>query len=230
MPPEVASILRQLDHSRQNVIYVVNKIDLVSPAIGPDAVLRDLKAHLIDANLPLSDQPLFPVSCLNNEISNSTGTRPGLRTEYENGPSLQLSTSFLGRESTILPSQAQGRTGLPAFLEGLTSLFASKTCPLAPKPGHPSSQSTTATSLGASERHRLLLQQCLSHLEDYLASYPMQQVLSSAESMDIDTDVVLAAEHLRSAADCLARITGKGEAGDVDEVRGVVFEKFCVGK
>ena len=42
---------------------------------------------------------------------------------------------------------------------------------------------------------------------------------------------MLAAEHLRSAADCLAKITGRGvEAGDVEDVLGVVFEKFCVGK
>ena len=45
-----------------------------------------------------------------------------------------------------------------------------------------------------------------------------------------EADVVLAAEYLRGAADSLARITGRGEAGDVEEVLGVVFEKFCVGK
>jgi len=33
------------------------------------------------------------------------------------------------------------------------------------------------------------------------------------------------AEHLRFAADCLAKITGKGESGDVEDVLGVVFEK-----
>ncbi|KAH0161083.1 hypothetical protein KCU67_g6472, partial [Aureobasidium melanogenum] len=47
---------------------------------------------------------------------------------------------------------------------------------------------------------------------------------------EMDVDIVLAAENLRDAANCLARITGKGEAGDVEEVLGVVFEKFCVGK
>ncbi|KIV92408.1 hypothetical protein PV10_03708 [Exophiala mesophila] len=43
-------------------------------------------------------------------------------------------------------------------------------------------------------------------------------------------DIVTAAEHLRFAAQCLARITGRGEGGDVEDVLGVVFEKFCVGK
>ncbi|KAJ4504960.1 mitochondrial splicing system protein [Exophiala dermatitidis] len=47
---------------------------------------------------------------------------------------------------------------------------------------------------------------------------------------DDSVDIVTAAEHLRFAADCLAKITGIGEGGDVEDVLGVVFEKFCVGK
>ena len=38
-------------------------------------------------------------------------------------------------------------------------------------------------------------------------------------------DIVTAAEHLRFAADCLAKITGKCESSNVEEVLGVVFEK-----
>jgi small GTP-binding protein len=47
---------------------------------------------------------------------------------------------------------------------------------------------------------------------------------------ETDLDVVLSAEHLRAAAMCLAKMTGRGEGGDVEDVLGVVFEKFCVGK
>jgi len=75
-------------------------------------------------------------------------------------------------------------------------------------------------SLGASERHRLLLVRCQGYLSDFCSH------LSSGH----DVDVVLAAEALREAANCLAKISGKGGAGDVEEVLGVVFEKFCVGK
>ncbi|KAG9780795.1 hypothetical protein KCU88_g3618, partial [Aureobasidium melanogenum] len=42
---------------------------------------------------------------------------------------------------------------------------------------------------------------------------------------DDSVDIVTAAEHLRFAADCLAKITGIGEGGDVEDVLGVVFEK-----
>jgi len=54
--------------------------------------------------------------------------------------------------------------------------------------------------------------------------------VSDGEGNGDEVDVVVAAESLRGAAGCLARITGRGNAGDVEEVLGVVFEKFCVGK
>lgn len=75
-------------------------------------------------------------------------------------------------------------------------------------------------SLGASERHRLLLENCMEHLENFTS------LVAIDESKDEeDLDVVVAAESLRAAADCLAHITGRGESGDVEEVLGVVFEK-----
>ncbi|KAL1890144.1 mitochondrial splicing system protein [Sporothrix stenoceras] len=71
--------------------------------------------------------------------------------------------------------------------------------------------------LGVTARQQQLLAQCREHLEDFL---------DEATDEDADPDVVLAAEHLRYAADCLARITGRGEAGDIEEVLGVIFEKW----
>ncbi|KAH8689670.1 GTP-binding protein TrmE N-terminus-domain-containing protein [Talaromyces proteolyticus] len=42
---------------------------------------------------------------------------------------------------------------------------------------------------------------------------------------EADVDIVTAAEHLRFAAESLAKITGRGDGGDVEDVLGVVFEK-----
>lgn len=112
--------------------------------------------------------------------------------------------------------------GIQALLQTLISRFRSLTS---------SSDPEAADSLGATERHRLLLGRCIDALQDFLAV-----VGSAADEMSLDPgddgepDMVLAAEHLRSAAECLAKITGRGEQGDVEEVLGVVFEKFCVGK
>lgn len=71
--------------------------------------------------------------------------------------------------------------------------------------------------LGVTERQRQLLVKCREHLEEFMIE------ATPEEGMDADT--VLAAEYLRYAADCLARITGRGGFGDVEDVLGVIFEK-----
>lgn len=86
-------------------------------------------------------------------------------------------------------------------------------------------------SLGATERQRILLESCLSCLHQFLtvvepSKFPREPHKADC---DIDIDIVLAAEHLRSAANALGKVTGKNEAGgvgDVEEVLGVVFEKY----
>lgn len=77
--------------------------------------------------------------------------------------------------------------------------------------------------LGGTERQRQLLGQCREHLEDFTRQAGDEDI--EAEGLGDEPDIVLAAEHLRYAANCLARITGRGEAGDVEEVLGVIFEK-----
>jgi tRNA modification GTPase len=80
--------------------------------------------------------------------------------------------------------------------------------------------------LGVTERQRQLLIACREHCEEYLEEAEVKS--RAAEFADGDFDIVLAAEHLRSAANCLSRITGRGDAGDVEEVLGVVFEKYTL--
>jgi len=72
---------------------------------------------------------------------------------------------------------------------------------------------------GVTERQRQLLGACTEQLYNYLQE-------TKLDHGDDSCDIVLAAEHLRSAANCLSRITGRGDAGDVEEVLGVVFEKY----
>ncbi|KUI61062.1 tRNA modification GTPase MSS1, mitochondrial [Cytospora mali] len=82
--------------------------------------------------------------------------------------------------------------------------------------------------LGGTERQRQLLVQCRGHLEDFMREATGEE--PETGELDYEPDIVLAAEHLRYAGDSLAKITGRGDAGDVEEVLGVIFEKFCVGK
>jgi len=109
---------------------------------------------------------------------------------------------------------------IQAFLSGLISVFQLMTDPLTTNTAEDAS--LFEESLGASERHRLLLEQCRDNLEAFL------EQVQAPESISEDIDIVVAAESLREAADCLARITGRGTAGDVEEVLGVVFEKYVI--
>lgn len=116
------------------------------------------------------------------------------------------------------------------FLHGLLNTFAEMTAALVPEADP--NPSIWQESLGATERQRALLSECLSHLASFLDAVqvpsPDHGNPSAQGSQYIDSDpvdIVIAAESLRLAADTLARITGRGEGGDVEEVLGVVFEK-----
>ncbi|KAK8212730.1 small GTP-binding protein [Phyllosticta capitalensis] len=135
------------------------------------------------------------------------------------------------------PPQAADPGAIQSFLHSLIAVFESMTEPLIPADASSSSTSAVDTSiwqesLGASERQRVLLSKCAEHLGDFLGAVEAATATGDADAADADgeLDIVVAAETLREAAGCLGRITGRGEAGDVEEVLGVVFEKFCVGK
>ena len=116
---------------------------------------------------------------------------------------------------------------IQSFLNNLTHMFGQMTSAIDIDGQRVAGDNSIWTeSLGATERQRRLLEHCFQHLEEFLmVAQPTQSAHAQAFHMDNGIDVVVAAEHLRAAANCLARITGRGEAGDVEEVLGVVFEK-----
>ena len=119
---------------------------------------------------------------------------------------------------------------IPVFLATLQDIFKSMTTALVPDSDSDPDPSIWQESLGATERQRLLLSECLSHLSAFLTTVNSSSSVACPTGAEKDgeadeVDVVVAAECLRSAADALARITGRGESGDVEEVLGVVFEK-----
>ncbi len=113
--------------------------------------------------------------------------------------------------------------GIQKFLKGLTWLLRDMTSAAPPPENQDHNAEWAAESLGTTERQRVLLKSCLKHLGKFLHEVSPPRVLRRKEE---EIDIVLAAESLRAAADCLARMTGKGAAGDVEEVLGVVFEKY----
>jgi tRNA modification GTPase len=129
---------------------------------------------------------------------------------------------------SCLASAAEASTDpghIQSFLTTLLDTFKNMTAALVPDsdpdPG------LWQESLGATERQRVLLSECLGHLETFLTAVTPHAQASEpfSASLDDEVDIVVAAESLRSAAEALARITGRGDGGDVEEVLGVVFEK-----
>ncbi|KAK6416821.1 mitochondrial splicing system protein [Oleoguttula sp. CCFEE 5521] len=158
-------------------------------------------------------------------VGNTLHTLPGLqRSQIHLLSCVETDLTPRTTSTAAIPEQHS----VQSFLRGLIDTFETLTSATSPN-GDQSDPSAWHESLGATERHRLLLGDCIHELDLYTDL--VSQNASEHDGDDGgDGDVVLAAEHLRSAANALAKITGKGEAGDVEDVLGVVFEKFCVGK
>lgn len=115
--------------------------------------------------------------------------------------------------------QSLDHQGLQHFLNTLTVLFQKMTATSG------LDSANWENSLGATARQRLLLERCSDNLQTYLDQVDQDSIGQKLD--DENVDIVLAAESLRSAADCLAKITGKGQVANVEEVLGVVFEKYA---
>lgn len=193
---KVQEVLKQIDINSQKVVCILNKADLFGSNGHLSYTRSNLRRHpALRDFFDLSGTPLFAVSCTNAQASN------------------------IDNRSDL--------SGIQTFLGGLTQLFGRMTAAIFPGEHNTMADNSAWTdSLGATERQRLLLLQCLRHLEKFLAKVQdKNQDEGVVRGEGNDVDVVLAAESLRFAADCLAKITGRGEAGDVEEVLGVVFEK-----
>ena len=193
---EVEEVLQHIDLNSQKVVCVLNKADLFVDDAHLEKTRSEFRRHrALREFLDLSETPLFAVSCTNAQASKIT--------------------------SLSDPS------GIQTFLTGLTTLFGRMTAAVVPREHDGNgSDSAWAESLGATERQRLLLLQCLGHLESFLDEVQNNDLdVGGVTCPENDVDVVLAAESLRSAAECLAKIIGRSESGDVEEVLGVVFEK-----
>ncbi|KAF2729883.1 tRNA modification GTPase mss1 mitochondrial precursor [Polyplosphaeria fusca] len=159
------------------------------------------------------------------------GTDPILLREWKDRFQTALGISpegvfFISCKEATATSATQTDPGhIQTFLHGLVETFKAMTTALVPE-SEPD-VSIWQESLGATERQRILLSECLSHLETFLeATQPERTNDMTRDQLGEDeVDIVIAAESLRLAADALAKITGRGEGGDVEEVLGVVFEK-----
>ncbi|KAJ5173930.1 uncharacterized protein N7500_001861 [Penicillium coprophilum] len=209
--PEVLGAVNDCVEAGKCLVVAINKCDKLHTALG-SGVPHSLTDTIHDIFPSVPVDRVFAISC----------------EEAKRGAS--------SLDTTTDPGNLQG------FLRGLITTFEQIASPLGMDDSGDGQYNLSywEDSLGVTHRQSSNLQRCLEHLDDFLsqassAESPddssrekeLDSLFSHAES---EVDIVTAAEHLRFAADMLAKITGKGESGDVEDVLGVVFEKFCVGK
>jgi len=205
---EVVEATQECLSAGKTVLVALNKIDLLHDQ-SPNS-MASFTSQVQSAFPAIGAEDMFLLSCKDAATDTSDASDPG---------------------------------GIQTFLLGLASTFQRLTTAIAgaDMAGMSTSQAQSywTASLSITHRQSGYLQQCLLHLEDFLSQSgtPATSAISThhidnhddlvGEVLDPDAevDIVTAAEHLRFAADCLAKITGKGESGDVEDVLGVVFEK-----
>ncbi|EFE41379.1 hypothetical protein TRV_03891 [Trichophyton verrucosum HKI 0517] len=205
LEPEVVSAVHSCLKLDKKVLVAINKTDMLSVKPGYH-VMPNYKAQVSTIFGGLDPDLIFPISC--QEAQNSTGRDPG---------------------------------GIQSLLKGLIRTFEEISTPAGlQSDGEQIGQQFDKTywedSLGVTHRQSSNLQICAQHLNDFLSqinegSITPDNAIDSIKNNTIikqvekDVDIVMAAEHLRFAAESLSKITGRGEGGDVESVLGVVFEK-----
>ena len=219
LEPEVIDAVKECQQAGKTIVVALNKIDKVPPG---DTQLRINLLDEVEAQFPyvLKDH-IFTISCT------------------------QSSDTLIGPNPT--PAPDLDPCTIQSFLSSLTTIFSNLTtpyCDFLQESSQTVSSSSSAYwshSLSVTHRQRTYLTQTLLHLDDYLLQTSSSPDTSTRPKLahhidnhddlvadidiDMELDIVAAAEHLRFAAECLAKITGKGESGDVEDVLGVVFEK-----
>ncbi|KAF8433810.1 GTP-binding protein TrmE N-terminus-domain-containing protein [Terfezia claveryi] len=235
IPEEVVEVVREAVgvQGKKEVVVCLNKMDLMQeyppPLDGQLPPIPDIWRDMVMTTFPaLSEDAIVGISCYDSKASK-------FDSDDSDSDDIEFDDTYFNKagseDTTSLGSGSPAQTteaNIQPLLSTLTSLFAHMTTSSATSP-------EAKDSLAATTRQRLLVESCLRYLDRYLEMVKVDCYASVAEDMNGDggrgVDVVLAAEELRSAAGCLSKITGKGEGGwDVEEVLGVVFEKFCVGK
>jgi tRNA modification GTPase len=199
--PELHEAVGDCAATGKTIVTVINKADLCRDS-SPE-LLASMRQRILDSLPGASDERILVISCRDAELRSAADTDPG---------------------------------GLQQFLTGLKATFESLTAAqLGNDFDDEQARAYWTASLAITHRQSMYLTECLGHLEDFLSQNKPSLLTDSSHHTDghedlvdevaSEVDIVTAAEHLRYAAACLAKITGKGEGGDVEDVLGVVFEK-----
>ncbi|ETN41783.1 uncharacterized protein HMPREF1541_03720 [Cyphellophora europaea CBS 101466] len=215
MNDEVRDAASECLSAGKTLVVAVNKADLIPDLLASQSTKAAMQRYIYNALPDIPKENIHFMSC----------------------------KSAAGGSATQNFSPNEGN--IPSFLHLLTETFTTLTAALTSPENAISpadAQAYWLPSLTITDRQRAYLAACLAHLEDFLSECPAaatpplyhssdSENINDSLSQPVDTqvevevDIVTAAEHLRHAALCLAKITGRGEGGDVEDVLSVVFEK-----
>lgn len=201
---EVIDATNDCIEAGKRILIAVNKCDLLrTPLPIPGTLLQTLRG--LFPSVPT--ERIFGISCQQQQA--------------EPSPSQTATQTHTGTHNND-PGNLQ------SFLRGLITTFEDLSSPTGIQTDANGVYDTSywEDSLGVTHRQSSNLEACLRYLDEFLAQTVPSSSSSSSFPLDSGVDVVTAAENLRAAADALAKITGRGESGDVEDVLGVVFEKY----
>lgn len=208
-----------------DVVVVVVSLDEVHRTLQIEQEVVDATNDCIEAGkrilIAVNKCDLLPSLSVPRDLLDS------LRAIFPSVPEnriIGISCRPVSNATTTTDPLAQPQDGnIQVLLHGLITTFQDLSSPTGIPTDHNGVYDTSywEDSLGVTHRQRANLETCLRDLDQYLLQTSLTQDHGAGE-----IDVVTAAENLRAAADSLAKITGRGESGDVEDVLGVVFEKY----
>lgn len=225
---QLRRIRTETDPDAKHTIVLLNKVDTIDPSGGRAAEEALRGRYAAATGVPIAQ--VYPISCTTEagltkvidglrcvfERMTMTGTSSAVDSDGE-GQSANTQGSADEEERTLaLGANMRHRGHLTDCLVLLRAfLHIAGVALRAPTSADP-----------AADGELTLRAQALT--QTLLANRP--PVTDAERLHGRARDIVLDAELLREAADAFGRMTGRGDAIDVEEVLGKIFGDFCVGK
>ena len=249
MNDEVRAAAKDCQAAGKTLVVAINKSDLIPGIATSEATKAAMRRYVYNALPGLSSKDVHFLSCTDAAAS---ATSPSSATPALEDPMLlqafvtNLTRTFRTMTAAITApdSESEATQTHPAeaqaYYTASLSVTHRQTIYLAECLGHledflaqtlPQSISSPFSDLDGHAEHQFHQ----DNHDDLVHPRTTQPTMESrvedefeAQTFDTQVDIVTAAEHLRYAAACLSKITGRGGedgTGHVEDVLGVVFEK-----
>jgi tRNA modification GTPase len=251
---EVLGAVHECHHAGKTLVVVLNKIDLITSRVDradEAAAIQDMHMRVHQALPMVPDGRVCLMSCKDASAPSAASATDASRNRDLDRGGIPAFLNTLTQAFSELTAVSIGREGITASTSSLTPAEAQSYWSASLSVTHRQSQYLTECLHHLDD---FLSQAQLGQVSSHPHVHPADEAADDSDSLrplsprdyhtdlhddlvgpkiaswasppaDGTVDIVTAAERLRFAANCLAKITGKGETGDVEDVLGVVFEK-----